>query len=150
MTATDTDGRLADYARFFETLTPQRLGELDAYFAPDARFRDPFNDVRGVPDIRAVFEHMYRVCRDPRFRVLERVRTGNIALIRWRFTDGPAEGRRMALNIEGMSRVQFDALGRVVEHVDYWDAAGQVYERIPVLGWILRLLRRRLSASRGA
>ncbi|OOG25921.1 hypothetical protein B1C78_05575 [Thioalkalivibrio denitrificans] len=147
MTDTDLDRRLADYARFFEALTPEGLGELDAYFTPDARFRDPFNDVRGVPDIRGVFEHMYRVCPEPRFRVLERARTGNIALIRWRFTDGAAAGRRMALNIEGVSRVQFDARGRVVEHVDYWDAAAQVYERIPVLGGILRLLRRRLSAS---
>jgi steroid Delta-isomerase len=148
MNEPDLDARVDAYARFFEELTPERLRDLDTFFAPDARFRDPFNDVRGVSAIRAVFEHMYRVCPEPRFRVLERARDGHTAFCRWHFTDGPAGGRRMALNVDGVSRVVFDADGRVTEHVDYWDPCANLYERIPVMGTVLRLLRRRLSAGR--
>jgi len=37
-------------------------------------------------------------------------------------------------------------LGKVVEHIDYWDAAEQVYERLPLLGPILRRVRQRLGS----
>jgi hypothetical protein len=30
-------------------------------------------------------------------------------------------------------------------HLDHWDAAAQVYEQIPLLGSVLRVLRRKLS-----
>jgi hypothetical protein len=43
--------------------------------------------------------------------------------------------------------VQFDPDGRVAEHIDYWDPAGQVYETIPILGLLMRALRRRLAAT---
>ena len=32
--------------------------------------------------------------------------------------------------------------GRVVEHRDYWDAAEQLYEKLPLIGGVLRLLKR--------
>lgn len=142
----DMTRQVQAYGDFFSSLSPQGLDRLDGLFAPDARFRDPFNDVTGVPAIRQVFEHMYKVCPAPRFEVREWAFTGRTAFIRWRFTDGPPEGRSMALDVDGMSRVVFDAQGRVVEHVDYWDPAAQLYERIPLLGAVLRALRRRLSA----
>ena len=50
---------LKKYVTFFETLTPQRLALLGSYFAKDARFKDPYNDVEGLQSIRAVFDHMY-------------------------------------------------------------------------------------------
>jgi hypothetical protein len=45
-----------------------------------------------------------------------------------------------------MSEVQFDEAGSVRAHIDHWDAAGQLYEKLPVIGWILRRIRARLAA----
>ena len=33
----------------------------------------------------------------------------------------------------------------VILHRDYWDAAQELYEKFPVLGWVLQRLRKRLS-----
>lgn len=139
--------RLREYAGYFETLTPERLDGLCELFADNARFRDPFNDVHGIAAIRGVLEHMYRVCPAPRFKVLDRALTGHTAFIRWRFMDGRGAGRRLALEVEGVSRVEFGPDGRVLLHVDYWDPSAQLYERLPLLGGVLRFLRRRLSAG---
>jgi steroid delta-isomerase len=54
-----------------------------------------------------------------------------------------AKGR--AWRIEGVSMVRFDAEERVVEHIDYWDAAEQFYGRLPVIGTLLRGIGRRLQ-----
>jgi len=48
---------LEAYCEFFAGLRPADLERLQAVFTEDARFRDPFNDVRGRDAIRAVFEH---------------------------------------------------------------------------------------------
>ena len=41
--------RLAD---FYETLTPASIATLGEHYAPDARFKDPFNEVAGIDAIR--------------------------------------------------------------------------------------------------
>lgn len=146
MSGVDLDARIHAYASLFHGLTSARVDELEPFFTPKARFRDPFNDVIGWPSIRAIFTHMYRVCPEPGFEVLEWARTGNVAFIHWRFTNGPP-GRRMSLNVEGLSRVEFDQSGRVVSHMDYWDPAAGIYERIPLIGALVRWLRRRISAG---
>lgn len=56
----DAQAAAARLAQLYEQLTPARLAQLDDYYAPDARFKDPFNDVQGVPAIRAIFAHMLR------------------------------------------------------------------------------------------
>lgn len=33
----------------------------------------------------------------------------------------------------------------VLRHRDYWDADSVVYERIPVLGWLVRYVKRRIG-----
>lgn len=135
--------RLAAYAAFFEALEPDALAQLEAWFSADARFRDPFNTVRGPAAIRRVFEHMFAQCEQPRFQVDEQIAAGEIGYLRWRMAFGPAAARR---EIEGVSRVCFDAEGRVCEHLDYWDPAAQLYEQLPLVGPVCRLLRRRLAA----
>jgi hypothetical protein len=143
----NTEVALAGYAEFFSKLTPQRLDDIAALFSPDAHFKDPFNDVRGSAAIRRVFEHMYATLDEPRFIVLDKGCNGCIGYLHWQFhfCSGARQARR---NINGMSRVVFDSHGRVLEHVDYWDPAEQLYQSLPVLGTVLRWIRRRLSAQR--
>jgi len=49
--------------------------------------------------------------------------------------------------VAGVSRVVLADDGRVSEHIDYWDAAGELYSQFPVIGGLMRWLRRRLSVS---
>ncbi|MFB4205333.1 MULTISPECIES: nuclear transport factor 2 family protein [Arhodomonas] len=134
-----------EYAAFFAALTPADLTRFESVFTDDARFVDPFNDVRGVAAVRGVFEHMFRVCEGVRFEITEIVGDADVAYLRWR-GHLVLNGGRALPPIDGVSRVRFAADGRVAEHVDYWDAAGQLYARLPVLGALMRWLRRRLSA----
>nr|WP_281392751.1 nuclear transport factor 2 family protein [Roseospira goensis] len=135
----------ARYVAFFETMTPAALDDgLDAVASPDIHFVDPFNDVTGVAALRRILRAMYGDTRDPRFVVTHRAFDGDVCFLRWRFTAG-VPALRADLEIVGMTELRFAADGRVCEHVDHWDAAGQMYERVPGLGWVLRRLRRRLG-----
>ena len=140
---TDRD-RLAAYAATFAAMAPDRLDDLRDWFTPDARFKDPFNDVVGHEAILAIFRHMYTQVESPRFEVLDSAISDACGYLWWvmHYERGGRAGR-----IDGLSRVTFAEDGRVSEHIDYWDPAEQLYESLPVLGAVLRAIKRRLAAS---
>jgi len=138
---------LVRYCALFAALRAEDLVRLPDFFTADVRFKDPFNDVRGIAAVQAVFAHMFAVTERPRFEILEQAMSGASGFVRWRFRFAPRGRPQAEREIEGVSRVLFAPDGRVVEHVDYWDPVGGLYDSLPVLGPVLRLLRRRLSAG---
>lgn len=140
---TDRAEMLAAYGRYFENLTPDTLPEIARIATQDMRFRDPFNDVRGIDDVVRLLGTMY-AHGTPRFEILDRALGQSAGYILWRFTNDPGGGRAPFV-ITGMSEIHFAPDGRISEHIDHWDSGGQFYERIPVLGWLIRLVRKRLE-----
>lgn len=137
------DARVLRLKDFFETLSPaavERLGEL---YAPDARFKDPFNEVAGVPAIRAIFDGMYRQVARPRFVVTRSLCEGDDAFLAWDFMFYFRGDETRERTIRGATHIQFAPDGRVALHRDYWDAAEELYEKLPVLGSLMRWLKRR-------
>lgn len=144
MTAGDCFAR---YLQLFETLTPDRLDQFDALTTPGVRFCDPFSDVVGRDRLKAVLSKMFADVDQPTFTVIGHAGVGASRYVRWRF-EARSRGRAgVPIVIEGMSEILIAEDGRVQSHVDHWDAARQVYERLPLLGWILRCLRRRIGVS---
>lgn len=136
--------RLDDLVDFFETLTPQSLDLFPKFYAADAWFKDPFNEVRGVDAIRHIFEHMFRQVENPRFVVTDRLAEADRAMLVWEFHFARAGKAQI---IRGTSHLHFDAEGRVASHRDYWDAAEELYMTLPMIGWLMRRLRKALSAG---
>ena len=134
---------LSALVAWYEALTPASLAALGEHYAADAWFKDPFNEVSGLEAIRRVFAHMFDTLREPRVRVTDRVADAGGALLVWEFRFGA--GRREYL-VRGASHLRFDAHGKVAYHRDYWDTAEELYAKVPLLGALMRGLRRRLSA----
>ena len=135
---------LQAYCRLFETLAPERLDELRALCTDDIRFVDPFQEIAGIDRYVALYAHMFRSVDEPRFAIVDSAVGAEIGCIRWRFT-GSVRGREV--EIDGMSELRFAPDGRIREHVDHWDAAGQVYARLPLVGRLIRGLRRLFAAG---
>ena len=137
--------RLVD---FYQKLTPEGVARFPEFYAGDAYFKDPFNEVRGVAAIQHIFSHMFRQVGAPRFIVSERVVDEHAVLLVWTFHYLVRKwGKDQAQVIRGVSHLKFDADGRVNFHRDYWDAAEELWERVPLLGALLRRLKRRLRAG---
>ncbi len=133
------------YALFLEALTPDRIGELTEHCAPTVRFRDPFNDVSGIDAYAQVLDDMFDNLAEVGFKVHHTSCDRRICYMSWRFEFRGRPGAPQR-TIDGVSKVRFDKAGLVIEHADYWDAASQVYEGLPVIGAVLRAIRRRLAA----
>ena len=48
--------------------------------------------------------------------------------------------------IQGVSYLTFDQNGLIEMHRDYWDAAEELYSHLPIIGSLMRGLRRLMSA----
>lgn len=131
---------------FFETLTPQSLGQINALYTPDARFKDPFNTVHGHAAVRGVFEHMFTSLHEPRFVVTQRIVDGAQVFLAWefRFRFRRFDTQRAQV-ILGGSHLRLADDGRIADHRDYWDAAEELYEKLPVVGGLMRWLKRKAS-----
>jgi ketosteroid isomerase-like protein len=141
----DIRPHVRNYIAVFEALGPDRLDELVTLCAEDVRFVDPFNDVRGRRRFRAVFAKMFEDVADLHIDVRDWAVSGTTAYLRWRFAFRPKRSGRQWV-LEGMSELHFDEAGVLRAHIDHWDAAGQLYEKLPGIGWLLRRIRHRLAA----
>jgi len=135
MTKTRLDALMAWYGG----LTLQSLVEIGEFYATEARFKDPFNDVSGVAAIARIFEHMFSATEAPRFVIGERLLDGDQAFVTWTF-EFSLKGRPYV--IVGASHLRFDGAGKVLLHRDYWDAAEELLQKLPLIGAPLRWLRR--------
>ena len=141
------DARVQRAVSFFEHLSPADLPQLGALYAIDARFKDPFNEVVGVPAITAVFEHMYRSLESPRFVVLDIVASGDDCFLTWDFLFRFKRfSPQLDQRVRGATQLRFAADGRIDLHRDYWDAAEELYEKLPAVGAFMRWLKRRANA----
>lgn len=139
------DARVQRVVAFYEGLREADLARLDEIYAADARFVDPFNDVRGVAPIRAIFAHMFATLREPRFAVHDAVAEGDQAFLTWDFRFAARGGA--PTTIRGATHLRFAPDGRITEHRDYWDAAGELYEKLPLVGALMRWLKRRVGGG---
>ena len=132
---------------FFETLSPQSLERFGQFYTEDAYFKDPFNEVRGLPAIQKIFAHMYVSLHEPRFVVTGRIVEGDQVFLRWdfhfRFRKFKSDQTQ---TIRGATHLRLAPDGRIRHHRDYWDAAEELYEKLPLLGGLMRWLKARANS----
>jgi len=138
--------RLDQLVNYFESITEATLPQLRDFYSADAYFKDPFNEVRSVTEIERIFGDMYVSLLDPRFVIHTRIEQGGEAFLAWDFTFRIRRYKPdITQTIRGGSHLRWDAAGRVCFHRDYWDAAGELYEKLPMVGGFMRFLKRRMG-----
>jgi steroid Delta-isomerase len=138
--------RLDALAAYFESISEATLPRLRDFYAVDAYFKDPFNEVRDVAAIEHIFAEMYVSLLDPRFVVHSKVEQGDEAFLTWDFQFRIKRFKPdVTRTIRGSSHLRFDAQHRVCYHRDYWDAAEELYEKLPLIGALMRFLKKRVG-----
>jgi hypothetical protein len=131
---------------FFENLSPQSLAQLATLYTADAHFKDPFNEVQGVAEIQRIFAHMYVALDAPHFVVTGRVVDGAQCFLTWEFRFRFKRFKPLVdQTVRGASHLAFTPEGLIHLHRDYWDAAEELYEKLPVLNGLMRWLKHKIN-----
>lgn len=138
-----TNSNLEAYCKFFENLNKDSLYENYNYFFDEKSiFQDPFQKVVGVDKIYEVFQDMYETLYEPKFIILDMSSSNKQSYIYWKFTYKTKKDSKTQF-FDGISIVKFNENSKVEFHIDYWDATSNIYENIPILGAILRFIKKR-------
>ncbi|HEX4857254.1 MAG TPA: nuclear transport factor 2 family protein [Limnobacter sp.] len=128
---------------FFEHITAETVADMPRYYAPDAFFKDPFNEVNRVEDIARIFSEMFHQVNKPRFVVHTAFESGAQVFLAWDFLFEMQRFKAGQVQcIRGSSHLVLNENGLVQSHRDYWDTAEELYEKIPVLGGLMRWLKK--------
>lgn len=137
---------IEQFVGFFEGLSQDDLEHIGDIYTEDVHFVDPFSDFRGLAPLTGIFEAMFTKMRDYDLVVHEYGMIGpDSGFVRWTMSGFVKQLGKERWVVEGGSVIRFAEDGRVREHIDYWDAASQMYERLPVIGWVLKKIRHRLA-----
>ena len=143
------EAALARVVRFFEQLQPSDVAQMAQIYSDGAQFKDPFNEVTGVAAIQAIFEHMFEALHAPRFVITQCVQQGAQCCLMWDFSFAFRTFKPDTTHtIRGASHLvlrQDQGVWRVAVHRDYWDAAEELYEKLPLVGALMRWLKRRAN-----
>lgn len=143
--------RVDEILQWFEHLAPADVTQLNQWYTPEARFKDPFKRVQGVPEIQAIFQHMFEALENPRFVITNRIVQGDQCFVVWDFLFRYKTMQRgVDQHIHGGSHLVFkageDGVWRIDLHRDYWDAAEEMYEKFPVIGSLMRWLKNKVNS----
>lgn len=129
---------------WYANLSPSTLQDLPMFYAVNAKFKDPFNDVTGLASIEAIFVHMFKTTQHPRFIFFDKVQDGRHAFLTWHFL---FQLNGKDYTVKGASHLIFNEEDFIIDHRDYWDAAEELWAKLPVLGVFIEWLRRKFSTK---
>ncbi len=138
-------GPLERFKTVFNQLNRDRLALLDEIYAPDVYFRDPVHELRGLPALRNYYGRLYEGVRSCQFSFDAEVIQVQQGMLVWLMRFEHARFRPgETLELRGVSHLCFGDDGRVHHHRDYFDMGEFIYERVPVLGSVIRAIKNRL------
>jgi hypothetical protein len=137
------DPRVLRLIEFFEALSLADVARMRLLYTEQTYFKDPFNEVDNLAAVERIFRHMFDTLESPRFAVHAAVAEGDQCFLTWDFL---FRLRQQDYLVRGSSHIRFADDGRVNYHRDYWDAAEELYEKLPLLGAVMRWLKRKLSS----
>jgi hypothetical protein len=115
-------------------------------YASDIYFRDPFKTIHGEPSFEAYLLKSSAAVAQFNMEWLDVAASGHDYYFRWIMSVKLKRDKADAPPslTTGISHVRFDRNGQVIFHQDYFDAAAFLYEKIPILGGEIRLIKKRL------
>ncbi len=120
----------------------QRIREV---YAEDVFFNDTLKTVRGVDEVEEYLLASADAIDAGIVEFLDVVNNEGDYYFRWQMT---LRFKRLARGEEktsiGMSHIRFNADGKVVLHQDFWDSTSGLFEHMPILGAVLRRVKKRL------
>jgi len=133
------------FVTLYQKLDANNLHLLDEVYAPEVEFVDPAHLIQGREGLKGYFAGLYRNLNSCRFTI-DRVDEGQgYAWITWsmELSHPRLQGGRPFV-VEGVSQLWFNE--QIYWHRDYFDLGALLYERLPLLGGIIRWLKKGMAA----
>ncbi len=142
----EEEAAIERFKDFYSVFTQENiLDKIRHVYAKDAYLIDSFKDLNGIEDIEAYILRFLKSLESCTFEFLDVAVSGGDYYFRW-VSEAKAKTikKGQVMRAYGMSHIRFDETGKVVLHMDFFDSASNFYEHIPMLGSMIKFIKRRL------
>lgn len=139
--------QLEQLKSFYADMHSNDFSAIDTLYHPNIVFKDAVQEVHGREPLKAYFTHGLGNAEQCLFHFEQVSQSGNNAFLVWEMRlKHPSIGGGKEIIVPGASWVQFDAdSGLITLHRDFCDLGAMVYEHLPVIGFLVRKVRRHLE-----
>ena len=131
----------------FNQLRANNTEILNGFYASDVVFIDPLGQINGLSAMKEYYQAMYKNVDEIRFEFKPDAITGDRHLAVWTMylrAKGLNGGDEVA--VHGVSEIEFQAQSNlVIYHRDYFDMGEFLYQHIPILGSVIKMVRKQLE-----
>jgi steroid delta-isomerase len=115
------------------------LQSLGTIYSNDVQYEDPINKGKNLTHLKLILEDLLKVFKGVRFESIHSAHTDEFAFVSWKMR---YKFRNKTYEIDGVSRLRFNGSGKITEHKDYWDASFPLYGTFPIIGSIMKLIKK--------
>jgi hypothetical protein len=134
------------FISLYARLDRNSIAEVDALYAADVVFVDPFHRIAGLATLKNYLHGQYSAINGARFECQEPTLGAAEAYIRWLlFFSHPQLNSGREIVIPGVSFIRGEE--KIFYHEDFYDAGALLYEHVPLLGAVVRFLKRRMQQT---
>ncbi len=132
-------------ARFYSELNKDNLNRLEEIYHSNVVFEDAAHRIESYHSLLTYFQNLYQNVDRCQFDIAEQYQSGNAGFLTWTMhLQHPNLAGGNQVNVKGISHLKFDE-GKIIYHRDYFDLGEMLYENLPLLGSVIRMIKRRLG-----
>lgn len=136
---------LDDFVHTYQMLGVDNLACLQDIYHPDVTFIDPMHELQGFGNLHTYFVNLYSNLTSCHFHVDEVVAQKEHAALYWTMTyQHKTLNGGNTVSVKGSSLIKAQD-NKVIYHRDYVDLGAMLYEQLPVIGRLIRWIKKRAA-----
>lgn len=136
---------LRSFINIYQQLATDNLDLLREVYHKDINFIDPMHEINGYDDLMTYFESLYTNLISCEFSINEVIEGTNTAAVYWQMTYAhPKLNSGEVVKVTGHSHLKA-ADEKIIYHRDYLDIGAMLYEHIPLVGKVVKAIKKRAT-----
>ena len=130
------------FKAYFSELNLSDLETINDFYSENILFQDPLHEIQGRENVREYFEKLNQNLISGAFTFTDEAIKGNTAFLQWEM-NLQLKRPKKKIQVSGISVLTIDQ--KITSHQDYFDAGALFYEHVPILGGLIRFLKRKIA-----
>ncbi|MBA6346625.1 MULTISPECIES: nuclear transport factor 2 family protein [unclassified Colwellia] len=144
-TSTTSPFWLNNFVNVYQTLSTDNLDLLSKIYHRDVIFIDPIHELKGFDNLFEYFQNLYQNLSTCDFVITNIIAEKDQAAIYWTMSyQHPKLNKGKLITVIGHSHIK-GYEDKVIYHRDYLDLGAMLYEQLPVLGKLIKLIKQKAA-----
>lgn len=136
---------LERFISLYQALNKDNVASLRDVYSDNVTFSDPAHSLHSWQALEFYFNQLFENVISCEFEIHEFALNVDNAFLNWTMTFAhPKLEQGKTRTLDGCSKLIFSQ-GKIVSHRDYFDLGAMIYEGVPVLGGVVKYIKKRLG-----